>query len=121
MGGGRVGIRKRSRRGFTGLILGLLVGAWRAGRGLAALGAPPPLPPAGGAGTSATRLQSCRYRADAAILFLGVTIYRRAGVGGGQASLEETNDGGASRMTPSNYALAAWRPPGEMRVTIQVF
>jgi hypothetical protein len=92
-----VGIRKHSRRGFTGLILGWLAGAWRAGGGLAA--AALDAPSTGGAGNSPTRLQSRRYRADAAILFLGVAIYRRAGVGGGEASLQVTDDGGASRMT----------------------
>src|ERR1019366_4542860 len=33
------------------------------------------------------------------ILFLGITIFRRAGVGGGQASLEETGEGAALRRT----------------------
>jgi len=39
------------------------------------------------------------YRADAVILFLGLSIYRRAGVGGGQASLEETGEGATLRRT----------------------
>ena len=39
------------------------------------------------------------YRADAIILVLGITIFRRAGVGGGQASLEETGEGASLRRT----------------------
>ena len=39
------------------------------------------------------------YRTDAVILLLGLPIYRRAGVGGGKASLEETGEGPALRRT----------------------
>src|SRR5580658_1535758 len=39
------------------------------------------------------------YRADAVILLLGIPIYRRAGVGGGQASFEETGEGASLRRT----------------------
>ena len=39
------------------------------------------------------------YRCDAVILFLGLPIFRRAGVGGGQASYEETGEGAALRRT----------------------
>ena len=46
-----------------------------------------------------TRTQSRVYRCDAVILLLGITIFRRAGVGGGQASLEETGEGATRRRT----------------------
>ena len=39
------------------------------------------------------------YRADAVILFFGITIFRRTGVGGGQASLEAAGEGAALRRT----------------------
>jgi hypothetical protein len=39
------------------------------------------------------------YRADAVILFLGLTILRRSGVGGGRASMEKTNEGDSARTT----------------------
>jgi hypothetical protein len=45
------------------------------------------------------RSQACHYRADASILLLGITILRIRGVGGGQASLEETGDGASTRTT----------------------
>ena len=48
---------------------------------------------------ASSRTTSRTYRADAVILFLGITIFRRAGVGGGQASLEETGEGAALRRT----------------------
>jgi hypothetical protein len=40
-----------------------------------------------------------RYRADAVILFLGISIFRRSGVGGGEASVEETSDGAGDLRT----------------------
>jgi hypothetical protein len=49
--------------------------------------------PSGPAKRAVTRT----YRADANILFLGMSIYRREGVGSGQASIEETTDGAAFR------------------------
>jgi hypothetical protein len=75
-----------SRRGFAGYLLALL-------------------PPLGLKGQPASvalpvsRSNSRTYRADAVILLLGITIFRRAGVGGGQASLEETGAGDALRRT----------------------
>jgi len=45
------------------------------------------------------RAESRTYRADAVILFLGLTIYRRAGVGGAQASLVEEGEGASLRRT----------------------
>src|SRR5690349_15491124 len=44
--------------------------------------------PSGSAKRDGTRT----YRADANILFLGMSIYRREGVGSGKASIEETTD-----------------------------
>jgi hypothetical protein len=40
-----------------------------------------------------------RYRADAVILVLGITIYRRAGVGSGEVSIEETGEGASMQRT----------------------
>ena len=40
-----------------------------------------------------------RYRADAAILLLGMTVYRRSAVGDGEASIEDTGDGPNLRRT----------------------
>jgi hypothetical protein len=39
------------------------------------------------------------YRADAGILFLGMSVYRREGVGSGKASIEETGEGDSLRRT----------------------
>jgi hypothetical protein len=46
-----------------------------------------------------TRTTSRTYRADAVILFLGINIFRRAGVGGGRASMEEAGEGEGLRRT----------------------
>jgi len=48
---------------------------------------------------STSRTEIRRYRADAAILFLGMPVFRRSGVGGGQASIEETANGASTRKT----------------------
>lgn len=40
-----------------------------------------------------------RYRADAAILLLGMTVYRRSAVGDGEASIEDTGEGPSLRRT----------------------
>ena len=72
-----------SRRGLAGLLLAPLF------RSLHLNGQP----------AASSRTTSRTYRADAVILFLGITIFRRAGVGGGQASLEETGEGAALRRT----------------------
>jgi hypothetical protein len=40
-----------------------------------------------------------RYRADAVILLLGIPLYKRAGVGSGQVSVEETGEGAQIRRT----------------------
>ena len=74
---------KFSRRGLAGILLAPLF------RSLHLNGQP----------AATSRTMSRTYRADAVILFLGITIFRRAGVGGGQASLEETGEGAALRRT----------------------
>jgi hypothetical protein len=74
---------KFSRRGLVGFLLAPLF------RSLHLHGQP----------AASSRTTSRSYRADAVILFLGITIFRRAGVGGGQASLEETGEGAALRRT----------------------
>jgi len=53
------------------------------------------------AGTAAALppVQLRRYRADAAILLFGITIFRRAGVGSGQASLEESGEPSAKSVS----------------------
>jgi hypothetical protein len=85
--GGKV---RFSRRGFAAALLGLLLGPRRLTAQSAPASAGPELP---------TRLSGRTYRADAVILFVGLPIYRRAGVGGGKASLEETGEGAALRRT----------------------
>jgi hypothetical protein len=72
-----------SRRGLTGLLLAPLF------RSLHLHGQP----------VASSRTTSRVYRADAVILFLGITIFRRAGVGGGQAALEAAGEGAALRRT----------------------
>jgi len=93
-------MRKGSRRGFVGLLALLFRPLNLKGQSTAA--ASPALPPPGpgtrAAGAS-SRSTSRTYRADAVILFLGISIYRRAGVGGGRASFEETGEGVSLRRT----------------------
>jgi hypothetical protein len=48
---------------------------------------------------ASSRTASRTYRCDAVIPFFGITIFRRTGVGGGQASLEETGEGADLRRT----------------------
>jgi hypothetical protein len=91
---------KYSRRGFTGLVLALLVQLRRLnGRDMAAPVSVPQPDPGQNESGSTLRTEVRRYRADAAILFLGFTIYRRAGVGGGRASIEEITEGESTRRT----------------------
>jgi hypothetical protein len=93
-------MRKCSRLGFGGLLLALLFRPLRLrGQSTAAAPASPPADPGESAVAVSSRVQSRRYRADAVILLLGISIYRRAGVGGGQASLEETGEGPLLRRT----------------------
>jgi hypothetical protein len=82
-----------SRRGFAGFLLAPLFRLH--GQSTAS---PQPSADESAAGVS-SRTQSRTYRADAVILFLGISIYRRAGVGGGQASLQETGEGASQRRT----------------------
>jgi hypothetical protein len=72
-----------SRRGFAGILLAPLF------RSLHLNGQP----------AASSRTVSRTYRCDAVILLFGITIFRRAGVGGGQASMEETGEGAALRRT----------------------
>jgi len=71
-----------SRRGFTGLMLALFFGQRR-----------------GNSSSLDSRSVLKRYRADAVILLLGIPIYKRAGVGSGQVSVEETGEGAQLRRT----------------------
>ena len=77
---------KFSRRGFAGVLLGPLFRLEGQSTGETAAGTAP-------------RIRSRTYRADAVILLLGIPIFRRAGVGGGQASLEEAGEGVSLRRT----------------------
>lgn len=45
------------------------------------------------------RAKARRYRADAAILFLGMTVFRRSAVGDGEASVEDSGEGQSLRRT----------------------
>ena len=71
-----------SRRGFTGFMLALLFGPRR-----------------GTGSTSRSQSVLKRYRADAVILLLGLPVYKRAGVGSGQVSVESTGEGAEARRT----------------------
>jgi hypothetical protein len=86
---------KFSRRGFSALLLAPLYRLRAQSIPAAPASAPPPFPRDG----ASSRIASRTYRADALITFLGVTIFRRAGVGGGQASMEETGQGASLRRT----------------------
>src|SRR5664279_4335284 len=77
---------KFSRRGFAGFLLAPLFRLNGQSTG-------------DGAGVASRRTQSRTYRAGSVILLLGIPIFRRAGVGGGQASLEETGEGASLRRT----------------------
>ena len=80
---------RSSRRGFGAAVLGALFGRGPIkGQSLTSL-----------ASLAPARCISRTYRADAVVLLLGFPIYRLAGVGGGQASLEETGDGQSSQQT----------------------
>lgn len=94
-------MQKYSRRGFAGLILAPFVpAACLHSQSTPAAPAVPPAPdPAETATAPPARIMSRKYRADAAILVFGISLYRRAGVGGGQASLEETGEGASLRRT----------------------
>jgi hypothetical protein len=76
---------KHSRREFAGLLLGLLRPGHLKGQPTTE--------------NAPARITSRSYRADAVILLLGMTVFRRPGVGGGHASLEETGEGATLRRT----------------------
>src|SRR4051794_40858023 len=76
---------QHSRRGFAAYLLA----------GLRALH----LPAQSAGENGPARITSRTYRADAAILFLGMVVFRRPGVGGGQASMEETGEGESLKRT----------------------
>src|ERR1039457_3900226 len=88
---------KCSRRGFAGFLMSPLFRLY--GQSTAAAPAASPPTPAETATTPPSRTQSRTYRADAIILLLGIPLFRRSAVGGGQASLEETGDGASLRRT----------------------
>jgi hypothetical protein len=88
---------KCSRRGFAGFLMAPLFRL--CGQSTAAAPAASPPTPAETATTPPSRTQSRTYRADAIILLLGIPLFRRSAVGGGQASLEETGDGASLRRT----------------------
>jgi hypothetical protein len=93
-------MRKCSRRGFAGFLLAALLRPLRLnGQSTPTAPAAPPKGPGESAAAAPSRITSRTYRADAVILFLGISIYRRAGVGGGHASLEETGEGASLRRT----------------------
>lgn len=80
-------MRKYCRRGFVGILLASLFRPRRL------KGQP------GTTDGTPARSISRTYRADAVILFLGISIYRRPGVGSGQASIDETGEGASLRRT----------------------
>src|SRR6267142_1170595 len=94
-------MRKCSRRGVAGFLLRAPFSRPLRLNGQSTATAPAASRPSPGdsAAGALSRTMSRQYRADAVILCLGIPIYRRAGVGGGQASLEETGEGASLRRT----------------------
>jgi hypothetical protein len=88
-------MKEYSRRSLAGLLLAFLFRPSRSD----AFAAPAPQSSSPQSSSPQSRLQLRHYRADAVILFLGLTILRRSGVGGGRASVEKTNDGDSARTT----------------------
>jgi hypothetical protein len=86
-----------SRRGFTGFLLAPL---FRLRGQSSAIELAAALPsPLESVAVAPSRTTSRTYRADATVLLLGIAVYRRPGVGGGHASLEEIGDGASMRRT----------------------
>jgi len=81
------------------LLLALLGGFWRTGSQAIADQTAASQNLVSGERIATPRTETRRYRADAAILLLGITIFRRSGVGGGQVSVEETSDGTSTTRT----------------------
>jgi hypothetical protein len=89
-----------SRRQFAASFLALLGCRFRLDAQSAA--GEPVRPSSIASGNSAEDPQGAKarkYRADAAILFLGMTIYRRAAVGDGEASMDHSGEGASLRRT----------------------
>jgi hypothetical protein len=94
-------MRRYSRRRFAGLFLALIFRPGRINSRATASTATSLLQRTPDASTvgSTLRAKSQRYRADAVILLFGIVLYRRAGVGSGQVSVEETGEGDSMRRT----------------------
>jgi hypothetical protein len=93
-------MQKYSRRRAVAFLLApLLRHLHLDAQSIATAPATPPHVPADSPAGAQTRTTARTYRADAVILFLGISIYRRAGVGDGKASLEETFEGANLRRT----------------------
>jgi hypothetical protein len=94
-------MRKYSRRGIAGFLLAMLFRPLRISGQSSATPPAASLPrgPGERATGAASRITSRTYRADAVILLLGISIFRRAGVGGGKASLEETGENASLSRT----------------------
>jgi hypothetical protein len=92
---------KYSRRGIAEFLLATLFRPLRINGQSSATTSAGSLPPSLGerAAGASSRTTSRTYRADAVILFLGIPIYRLAGVGGGKASLEETGENASLSRT----------------------
>lgn len=61
--------------------------------------APPSASPSANSAEATQPAERRRYHADAAILLLGMTVYRRSAVGDGEASIEDTGEGPNLRRT----------------------
>jgi len=94
-------MQKYSRRGALGFLLAPLLRHLHldAESTATAPATPPSQVLTDGAARAQPQTVARAYRADAVILFLGISIYRRAGVGDGKASLEETGEGATLRRT----------------------
>jgi len=87
-------LRKYSRRGFAGILLGALCRLSGQTTASSSGSAPP-----GPVTSPGVRKTSRTYRCDAVVLFLGLTIAKRTGVGGGQAYVDETGEGASLMRT----------------------
>jgi len=93
-------MQKYSRRGlFPFLAAPLLRRLHLDAQSIATPATPRPQVPPDSAPGPQPRTTARTYRADAVILLLGISIYRRTGVGDGKASLEESGEGASLRRT----------------------